>query len=805
MIRKNIQKRLGDIILLVIILLLFGGTIMSAKAEGLTKKEKHPRLFFKSNELSELALLRQTTHKNEWKSLLVICENLKAKDAILKPKSKLVFAFPEKLAAVALVQLLDPSQAYQKTFEKHFWAIMNWKEWDEWIDGKGKGPGGDLGIAQALIALSACYDWQYQNFTSEEREVINNKLIRIAHHFYKDYNRFHTESFAIMNCNHGTNVYAALSAVLYGADGISYDYKKEWTDCLTHKYETLTKQMNSNMSDGFSDEGATYFMFQLKTYVQWFELRRNALEKGYGKPYEDLDWFKNASTYCMYSILPGGSDNFGGLARYADANPKFWGNPYSVFPALAKNLKDPIAQWLSSDLDLKEVELWRADKKTAKDQNQKSNYDVWRYIWKNASVPSVDLKTLPNSHFFEDAGMFVWRSSWENNASYFTIKSGQHYQGHGQPDDGQFMLHRAGVPYIIDMGYSHPKFTNEHNVLLVNGKGQVGDGDVWSKFGEYPGNKAIWGKTNVLVNTGNQQRSDYFNLMSDPSNMYPLKELKYWHREVLGINGMFLLRDDMEANEDVDFELLLHSYASRKGKKDAYLESKDRDVNPFKTIKSKEWFIDPRKGKAPLLFVKDLSESDWNETVDEAWFYDNYLRKKNGLGHVQLGNVLNRKQKSSKASSLIFFGFEDQLKGKKVESLKNGEGLSIYNKGKLEAEVSWSSDVKSSQLSFDGEMAGITWEMKQVKSWFGREVSRITDAKKTLFEANKKVSIHANAETKRMLLHVNAAESTELKIRVDNEPKSVGVNGEMLKFTFAKHMVSVVVPKGTSQKIELHL
>ena len=774
-----------------------------------TTNSQHPRLFFQKKELSTMAKQRQTTHKEEWNSLLSMCAKLQKMEPIAKPKSKLVFAFPEKLAAVALVQSLDPTQPYQKTFEKHFWEIMNWKEWDLWIQGKGKGPANDLGIAQALIALTACYDWQYANFDSREREFINNKLITIANHFFKDYSRFRTKSLAIMNCNHGTNVYAALSAVLYGTDNIPSSIKKEWTKSLDHKYNTLTREMNTNMSDGYSDEGATYFMFQLKTYMQWMEARRNGLALAYGKPYQNLRWFKNASAYCLYSILPGGTDNFGGLARYGDANPKFWGNPYSVFPALAKNLKDPIAQWLSQDLDIKEVELWRSEKKEMKDQNQKSNFDVWRYIWKGEPLSALDITTLPNWHFFEDAGMFVWRSSWKNDATYFTIKSGQHYQGHGHPDDGQFMLHRAGIPYIIDMGYSNPKYTNEHNVLLINGKGQVGDGDVWCDFGEYPKNRAIWGKTEMIVNTGNQKDSDYFNLICDPTNMYPVKELKSWKREIIGWNGLFLLRDKIDASEKVNMELLIHSYASRKGKKDAYEYSKDRKVNPFTSTgqeknRDKQWIIDPRNGKAPLLLVKDLSSSKWNSKIDEAWFYDNYLRKKDGSGHVQLGSVLKRNQMAQNSTSLLFLGFQDKLKGMTISRLKKGDGVQILDKdGKVIKEVAWKGKYKTQRLQFKGEMAGIEYSSSNVKSWFGRQITQLKDKNATIFSANKEVSVHASVEQNHVSMHFSLKQDTHLQISASTRPKTIICNGRNLKFTYRDGIVSLLLKKGESCNLNI--
>ena len=366
------------------------------------------------------------------------------------------------------------------------------------------------------------------------------------------------------------------------------------------------------------------------------------------------------------------------------------------------------------------------------------------------------------------------------------------------------MLHRAGIPYIIDMGYSNPKYTNEHNVLLINGKGQVGDGDVWCDFGEYPQNRAIWGKTDIIISTGKQSGSDYFNLICDPTNMYPVKELKSWKREVIGWNGLFLLRDKINATEKVNMELLLHSYASRKGKKDAYEYSKNRHVNPFSSNVEDEkgatqWTIDPRKGKAPLLLVKDLSSSKWNSKIDEAWFYDNYLRKKDGSGHVQLGSVLKRNQIAKKSTSLLFLGFKDQLRDMTISKLDKGEGVQIKNKnGEVVKEVAWKSKYKTQRLHFEGEMAGIEYAGSNAISWFGRQITLLKDKNITLLEADKNVSVHTSVEQNLMTLHFSLKQNTQIKLYVSTLPKAIKGGSHNIKFTHNNGIITFNLEKAKS-------
>ena len=117
------------------------------------------------------------------------------------------------------------------------------------------------------------------------------------------------------------------------------------------------------------------------------------------------------------------------------------------------------------------------------------------YLCLDPTVGAEAPQSRPTWHHFEDKGIFAWRSSWDDDATYFSLKCGSYWGGHEQPDAGHFILHRAGVPYLTDHGYSYDKVANEHNVVIVDGHDQHGGGAQWMSSVD----PAYWGKLEVAV------------------------------------------------------------------------------------------------------------------------------------------------------------------------------------------------------------------------------------------------------------------------------------------------------------------
>lgn len=87
---------------------------------------------------------------------------------------------------------------------------------------------------------------------------------------------------------------------------------------------------------------------------------------------------------------------------------------------------------------------------------------------------------IPKFNTFEKTGYSLARSSWENNATLFSIKSGFTWN-HAHEDAGSIILYSNGKPLIIDSGtcsYGHKNYHGyyfraaAHNVVMLGGENQ---------------------------------------------------------------------------------------------------------------------------------------------------------------------------------------------------------------------------------------------------------------------------------------------------------------------------------------------
>jgi len=288
----------------------------------------HPRLFFSAADYTDLEARRRSTHTDEWNQLIAKCDSLQGTLPTTTPRTATdLFLYEENLVSLALVQMIDSSLPYQTTSANWFWTILNWTEWGagywSWPD---YGPHGNLETGEVLKGLAVWYDLMYHALTPAERTDVEQKLSDYADRFRNSYDRFDATGGEQVG-NHCWNALASLAAVKYGVDNVAAARMADWTTLLDGHYTTITNRMRNEMSDGATGEGATYWMYGTEKILSWFEMRRVA-----GDPaFAGVDWFQNTGLYGIFSILPGGDDNFGGVTKFSDSNGDYWGNPYNDF------------------------------------------------------------------------------------------------------------------------------------------------------------------------------------------------------------------------------------------------------------------------------------------------------------------------------------------------------------------------------------------------------------------------------------------------------------------------------------------
>lgn len=762
----------------------------------------HPRLFFTSSDVEELAARRVTTHSNEWAQLIATCNSLKGKVPPTDPRNDAnILGREDQLVALALVQLIDPSLSYQATSTNWFWTILNWTEWGAgYWDYPDYGPNGNLGTGEVLKGLAVWYDLQYQNLTPAQRDEVSRKLSDYADRYRNSYERFWTTDNGELTGNHCWNAFAAVAAVLYGADNLSAARVTDWSNLLNGHYNTMTNLMNTVMSDGVTGEGATYWTYGVEKVTHWLEMRRRA---GY-PAFENVSWFTNTGLYGVYMALPGGTDNYGGNARFDDADPDFWGNPYNDLALLAKATRDPAAQWMATEVD----------------HNGSTKLNAYRYIFYDPAVPAANPAAEYNNwKFFENYGFFLWRNSWSNDAAHFAIRSGQHSHGHSKCDDGQFMIYRAGIPYIVNLGYAVPRYTKDSNILLVNGTGQYSDGADWGTVfnDSWPANQNTWGQTlHVLANARARRDGDFFNVLIDPTPMYTNAALSQWRREAVGPGGdLYLLRDTVSAGSSVKFDLLLHACVTAKGTGNTYDEETYSTNNPWAVLSSKRWKIDARNEtpEPPNLLVQDLSKNSWSSAIEESWYYP---KSANGT-LTRRGNTLKRSLTGTSGSSLVAFGFDDLMSGWTLTAWTNSaaDGVHVATSNKAVIDVLWptngSSCSGSDGWTVSGKMAGRRYAQTtndEDACYFAREVTFVSNNALLLASATTPVSLHAKIEQAPGGMVPNritfkADSPATLTVYAPYEPKTVLINDVSTSFHWSAGQLTLNVPAGTNSVIDL--
>ncbi len=114
----------------------------------------------------------------------------------------------------------------------------------------------------------------------------------------------------------------------------------------------------------------------------------------------------------------------------------------------------------------------------------------WEFIYYDTQAPSADYTAaLPTSYFAPGPGMFVKRSSWASDATYWGFWSGPMYEDHQNRDVNGFMIYKgdwlAGNATI----WSHSGIlngTDDQNNVTIGGQGQWWQGPD-AKWPDEPG------------------------------------------------------------------------------------------------------------------------------------------------------------------------------------------------------------------------------------------------------------------------------------------------------------------------------
>ena len=298
--------------------------------------------------------------------------------------------------------------------------------------------------------------------------------------------------------------------------------------------------------------------------IRYFDAHLSATGENLYEPMRDK--FAGMKYFAMHSILPDRENVFdfadigdGSLNRNnISKREKLYGE-YDILYRFAGVYKDAQAQTVAEFIR-KETDLGTRE-------------PMWAFINHDSKIEPAPLSKIPTKIHFVDNDTIFGRTDWTKNATAFAFRSSPpegHYAarlaskipdwrentGHAHPDANSFIIFANGKYLTGDTGYLGIKQTDDHNTILVNGRGQASDG-VYEMFKEVSNEKLDKIRIADVSLT-----KDYFYVRGDAASAYydDLK-LKKFDRHFLYVNdgNYFIVWDELETDKPADFTFLLNA------------------------------------------------------------------------------------------------------------------------------------------------------------------------------------------------------------------------------------------------------
>ena len=428
----------------------------------------HPRLFLDAGRFEALRGQIQSTHASIWRTVKGRADRFlgtppPAYERPTTPDDEQLWQrdVGNLMPYFALAYRLTGDARYLAAAKSYALAAASYPTW-----GAGKNQGIALAASHLLSGVSIVYDWLQAELTGPERAALRAAIATHAAEIYAYQSSGPGGARPLLVNSTWVRVSALGTAgfVLQGEDPAA----PQWSDFVTRYFRGV---MASLGPDGASFEGVGYWGYSVEYLLRYLDLAATLGN-------EDLhqnDWLRKTAFYRLYLSLPAGAwSKTDSVVDIADSPRLNWYGPDYSLRALARLFRDAHAQWLAAQIDAKGV----ADLDSS-----------WlSLVWFDPSLEPEAPSSLPTLRYFTDMGIVSARSGWSGTESLVVFKSGP-FAGHhvmdalaydpgayhAHPDANHFVLFGGGEWLIRDDGYG-PKSTKQHNALLVNGRGQVGEG-----------------------------------------------------------------------------------------------------------------------------------------------------------------------------------------------------------------------------------------------------------------------------------------------------------------------------------------
>ncbi len=327
----------------------------------------------------------------------------------------------------ALRRIFYLSYAYRHTKDSRYAIravseVMNVCQYEDW------NPSHFLDVAEMTMAIAIGYDWLYDYFTQEQRNIVVDAIKEKSFEpaLDKKYSWFrNTESNWNPVCN---------SALIYGAIVFKDELSDLSNELIEQGVKSNEKALNAYEPDGCYPEGYGYWSYGTLYEVLIFDI----LQRYYG---EDLDLtsrkgFLKTPEYIQFMSAPSGQ-----CFNYSDTYSK---------------VKGEIALWWFAEVN-KDMSLIYDELRRIEEQNYSYSEDWLLPLLPIFASRLNDIESVRPAHnVWHGTGrtpVYVYRSGWDKSSDcYLGIKGGSASTSHAHMDAGSFIYERGGIRWAEDLG-----------------------------------------------------------------------------------------------------------------------------------------------------------------------------------------------------------------------------------------------------------------------------------------------------------------------------------------------------------------
>ena len=524
-------------------------------------RHQHPRLYLNPQRLVQLRAAIKTTHRGLWEEVREQAD--KAVQSGPPPYIAPENSDDEQLwqrnvgdtmPFLAIAYVLTGEQKYLDSARAWALASCSYPIWG--MDGPRQGV--DLAAGHQLFGLAIIYDWCYHALDAGTRQIIRETLIKRASHMFVLAARGEAWWFEAYLQNHlWVNMCGLAATGLALFDEV--DDASLWIGFALDKFH---RTMAALGPDGASHEGAAYWSYGVEVMLKFMHPARDLL----GVNFYRHAWWRNTAAYRQYLALPHNAwKKLNNIVDIADSGRRNWYGPDYLLRDLAHQYRDGYAQWLASEIDRANVD------------NPQSRW--LNLLWFDPTVAAKHPRHRPTLRHFRDMEIVSARSAWSGDESLLVFKCGPFIGhkavreftydpggSHVHPDANHFVLFGAGEWLIRDdsyeFGYS-AKFAGQHNTLVIDGHGQLGEGRRTFKGTEAMGATV---QPRVLRATSSAALD---HITGDATGAYSVESgLKSYRRHLLFLKpDILIVVDDIMLRQPRALELRFHP-ESTQGERD---------------------------------------------------------------------------------------------------------------------------------------------------------------------------------------------------------------------------------------------